>query len=166
MELNDTLKARLLQLLAASRVSGQDTPALAQVIFHHEGANLIGHVLLDLLEEQGFLAEDIDVVVGGDTLSSGICLAVSNAAYSRGLDIDTWAISKGNLYGPKLEAPQAIIIKAESQNEDIAPLVGEIEGRDGQVLAVISLWGSGHERQSTDAGLLHLTCLSEVDLPA
>lgn len=163
MELNDTLKARLLELLAATRVEECGKPALDQVVFHHEGANLIGHVLLDLLEEQGFLPEDIDVMAGGDTLSLAIALSISYAAYSRGLDIDTWAISDGVLKGPKLNNPKAIIIKAETEDVDYLPLVAEIENVGGQVLATLCLWGDKAEKRMELSGLLHLTALGEAD---
>lgn len=164
MELNDTLKARLLDLLAAASPAESGKPDLEQVVFHHEGANLIGHVLLDLLEEHGFLPEDIDVMVGGDTISAAICLAISSAAYSRGLDIDTWVISNGQRLGPKLAAPTAILVQGEIETGDIQPLVAAVQEQGGQVLASLSLWGAPHRGQEETTGLLHLVALSEANL--
>ncbi len=67
---------------------------LRRVTLHHEAAPLIGHLLLDLLEEEGFGPGDIDAV-GGLTLGADpVAAALLHAAASRGLDLDAFVVRK------------------------------------------------------------------------
>jgi orotate phosphoribosyltransferase len=67
---------------------------LRRVTLHHEAAPLIGHLLLDLLEEEGFGPGDIDAV-GGLTLGADpVAAALLHAAASRGLGLDAFVVRK------------------------------------------------------------------------
>ena len=67
---------------------------LRRATLHHEAAPLIGHLLLDRLEEEGFGPADIDAV-GGLTLGADpVATALMHAAASRGLNLDAFVVRK------------------------------------------------------------------------
>ena len=85
-------------------VHGRGTPSAGQaadyyvdlrrVTLHPRAAPLIGHQLLDLLEEQGLGTAEIDAV-GGLTLGADpIATALLHAAASRGQDLDAFVVRK------------------------------------------------------------------------
>lgn len=67
---------------------------LRRVTLHHEAAPLIGHLLLDHLEVNGYGPADIDAV-GGLTLGADpVAGALLHAAASRGLALDAFVVRK------------------------------------------------------------------------
>jgi len=67
---------------------------LRRVTLHHEAAPLIGHLLLDLLEESGVGPGEVDAV-GGLTLGADpVATALLHAAASRGLALDAFVVRK------------------------------------------------------------------------
>lgn len=81
---------------------------LRRVTLHHRAAPLIGHLLLDLLEENGLGAGEVDAV-GGLTLGADpVATAVLHAAASRGQDLDAFVVRKeGKAHGMqrRIEGP-------------------------------------------------------------
>lgn len=69
---------------------------LRRITLHHRAAPLVGHVLLDHLEVEGYGPADIDAV-GGLTLGADpVATALMHAAASRGLDLDAFVVRKEN----------------------------------------------------------------------
>ncbi|GAB2462432.1 orotate phosphoribosyltransferase [Xylanimonas ulmi] len=67
---------------------------LRRITLHHRAAPLVGHVMLDHLEELGFGTAEIDAV-GGLTLGADpIADALLHAAASRGQDLDAFVVRK------------------------------------------------------------------------
>ena len=67
---------------------------LRRVTLHHAAAPLIGHLLLDALEEAGFGPGEVDAV-GGLTLGADpVATALLHAAASRGLELDAFVVRK------------------------------------------------------------------------
>lgn len=67
---------------------------LRRVTLHHQAAPLIGHLLLDALEEAGYGPADVDAV-GGLTLGADpVATSLLHAAASRGLDLDAFVVRK------------------------------------------------------------------------
>jgi orotate phosphoribosyltransferase len=67
---------------------------LRRVTLHHRAAPLIGHVLLDRLEEVGLGTADVEAV-GGLTLGADpVATALLHAAASRGQDLDAFVVRK------------------------------------------------------------------------
>lgn len=97
---NDTQRTRLGEFLSTALVGADGVPlrgqrakmAVASLALHHEAGPLMGHVLLDLLEEQGFSTEDYDVIGGVAPRALPVATAVMWAAGSRGLDVDCFAV--------------------------------------------------------------------------
>ena len=67
---------------------------LRRITLHHRAAPLVGHVLLDLLEEVGLGTAEVDAV-GGLTLGADpVATALLHAAASRGQDLDAFVVRK------------------------------------------------------------------------
>ena len=81
---------------------------LRRVSLHHRAAPLIGHVLLDMLEEAGLGPAEVDAV-GGLTLGADpVAGALLHAAASRGQDLDAFVVRKeGKAHGMqrRIEGP-------------------------------------------------------------
>ena len=103
---NDSHKARLAALVQELSVihekvtlaSGRESDFYVDMrrsTLHHEAAPLIGHVMLDLLEESGFAVGEEYVAVGGLTMGADpVATAMMHAAASRGLDLDAFVVRK------------------------------------------------------------------------
>jgi orotate phosphoribosyltransferase len=81
---------------------------LRRVTLHHRAAPLVGHVLLDLLEEVGLGAGEIDAVGGLTMGADPVALALLNAAASRGQNLDAFVVRKeGKSHGlqRRIEGP-------------------------------------------------------------
>ncbi|AEI13262.1 orotate phosphoribosyltransferase [Cellulomonas gilvus] len=81
---------------------------LRRVTLHHRAAPLIGHLMLDLLEEVGLGTAEVDAV-GGLTLGADpVATSVLHAAASRGQDVDAFVVRKeGKAHGlqRRIEGP-------------------------------------------------------------
>ena len=92
---------------------------LRRATLHHRAAPLIGHVLLDALEEAGLGPGEIDAV-GGLTLGADpIATALLHAAASRGLDLDAFVVRQAakahgmqrQIEGPSIVGRKDVIIE-------------------------------------------------------
>ncbi|MBO0609714.1 orotate phosphoribosyltransferase [Myceligenerans salitolerans] len=81
---------------------------LRRVSLHHRAAPLIGHVLLDHLEEAGLGTAEVDAVGGLTMGADPIATALLHAAASRGQDLDAFVIrkeAKSHGTGRRIEGP-------------------------------------------------------------
>ena len=103
--MNDSLRRRLVELvdtLAVQRgaftlASGRTSDYyidMRRATLHHEAGPLIGHVMLDMLEEAGLGAGVVDAVGGLTMGADPVAAAIMHAAASRGLDIDAFVVRK------------------------------------------------------------------------
>ncbi|PFG35041.1 orotate phosphoribosyltransferase [Sanguibacter antarcticus] len=92
---------------------------LRRVTLHHRAAPLIGHVLLDALEEAGLGTAEIDAV-GGLTLGADpIATALLHAAASRGQDLDAFVVRKAakahgmqrQIEGPDIAGRRVVVVE-------------------------------------------------------
>src|SRR5690625_2603904 len=67
---------------------------LRRATLHHRAAPLIGHVMLDMLEEAGYGPADVDSVGGLTMGADPVGAAILHAAASRGLDLDAFVVRK------------------------------------------------------------------------
>lgn len=67
---------------------------MRRATLHHEAAPLIGHLLLDRLEEAGFGVDEIDAVGGLTMGADPVATAMLHAAASRGLELDAFVVRK------------------------------------------------------------------------
>lgn len=105
MKTNDPQLQRLAQLVkelaviheSVTLASGKNSDFyvdMRRATLHHEAAVLIGHVMLDLLEENGLAVDEIDAVGGLTMGADPVATAMLHAAASRGLDLDAFVVRK------------------------------------------------------------------------
>ena len=131
---NDSHKARLATLVQELSVihekvtlaSGRESDFYVDMrrsTLHHEAAPLIGHVMLDLLEESGFAVGEEYVAVGGLTMGADpVATAMLHAAASRGLDLDAFVVRKAakdhgmkrRIEGPDVVGKNVVVLEDTS----------------------------------------------------
>lgn len=130
---NDSHKARLSELVRelavihekvtlASGLESDFYVDMRRATLHHEAAPLIGHVMLDLLEESGFAPGDYDAVGGLTMGADPVATAMLHAAASRGLDVDAFVVRKAakdhgmkrQIEGPDVAGRRVIILEDTS----------------------------------------------------
>src|SRR5450756_2578831 len=110
---------------------------LRRVTLHHRAAPLVGHVLLDLLEEAGLGAGEIDAVGGLTMGADPVASALLHAAASRGQDLDAFVVRKeGKSHGlqRRIEGPD-VAGKRVVAVEDTSTTGGSV------MTAIVALWG-------------------------
>ena len=130
---NDSHIARLAELVnELSVVRGKVTLAsglesdfyvdMRRATLHHEAAPLIGHVMLDMLEEAGLGTDDIDAVGGLTMGADPVAAAMLHAAASRGLDLDAFVVRKAakdhgmrrRIEGPDVAGRSVVVLEDTS----------------------------------------------------
>ncbi len=95
---------------------------LRRVTLHHRAAPLIGHLMLDMLEEAGLGTAEIDAV-GGLTLGADpVAAALLHAAAARGQDLDAFVVRKEakahgmqrRIEGPDVAGRRVVVVEDTS----------------------------------------------------
>ncbi|MBZ2198362.1 orotate phosphoribosyltransferase [Occultella gossypii] len=148
---------------------------MRRATLHHEAAPLIGHLLLDKLEEAGFGPGEIDAV-GGLTLGADpVVCAVQHAAASRGLDLDAFLVrkeAKGHgmkrqVEGPDVAGRRVVVLEDTSTTGGSAlTAVAAARAAGAEVVAVASIVDrdTGAREAVLGAELPYLWVLSAADL--
>lgn len=183
---NDTPKSRLAELVRELSVErGEFTLAsgltsnyyvdMRRSTLHHEAGPLIGHVMLDMLEESGFGAEDIDAVGGLTMGADPVATAIMHAAASRGLDIDAFVVrkeAKGHGTRRQVEGPpvqgRRVVVLEDTSTTGGSPLQA-IEalreaGAEVVAVAVVVDRATGAQEKIEETGVPYLAALSLRDL--
>jgi len=121
---------------------------LRRITLHHEAAPLVGHVLLDRLEEVGLGPGEVDAV-GGLTLGADpVATALMHAAASRGLELDAFVVRKEakahglqrRIEGPDVAGRRVVVVEDTSTTGGSAlTAVEAVREAGGNVLAVAVL---------------------------
>lgn len=183
---NDTPRSRLAELVRELSVErGKFTLAsgltstyyvdMRRSTLHHEAGPLIGHVMLDMLEEAGFGAEDIDAVGGLTMGADPVATAIMHAAASRGLDIDAFVVrkeAKGHGTRRQVEGPpvqgRRVVVLEDTSTTGGSPLQA-IEalreaGAEVVAVAVVVDRATGAQERIEETGVPYLAALSLRDL--
>lgn len=150
---------------------------LRRVTLHHEAAPLIGHLLLDLLEEEGLGTAEIDAV-GGLTLGADpVAGALLHAAASRGQVLDAFVVRKAGkshgmqrqIEGPEVAAKRVVAVEDTSTTGgSVLTAVHALRAAGAEVagVAVIVDRGTGAREVIEAEGLkyYHLLTLADLDL--
>lgn len=184
---NDSLKARLAELVSTLAViHGEVTLAsgrtadyyvdLRRVTLHHQGAPLVGHVMLDLLEESGFGPGEIDAVGGLTMGADPVAAAILHAAASRGLDVDAFVVRKEakshglqrRIEGPDIASRRVVVVEDTSTTGG-SPITAIEAAREAgaEVLAaavVVDRGTGAKQRIEGDLGVPYLAALELADL--
>ncbi len=148
---------------------------LRRVTLHHAAAPLIGHLLLDLLEEQGFGPGEVDSV-GGLTLGADpVATALLHAAASRGLALDACVVRKeGKTHGMQrqIEGPDVAgrrVVAVEDTSTTGGSVMTAVEalraaGAEVVAVAVIVDRGTGARERIEAEGLPYFALYDLADL--
>ena len=183
---NDSHIARLAELVnELSVVRGKVTLAsglesdfyvdMRRATLHHEAAPLIGHVMLDMLEEAGLGTDEIDAVGGLTMGADPVAAAMLHAAASRGLDLDAFVVRKAakdhgmrrRIEGPDV-AGRRVVVLEDTSTTGGSPLEAvealHEAGADVRAVAVIVDRATGARERIEAAGLPYYAALGLADL--
>ncbi len=148
---------------------------MRRATLHHEAAPLIGHLLLDRLEEAGMGVAEVDAV-GGPTMGADpVVSAVQHAAASRGLDLDAFLVrkeAKGHgmrrqVEGPSIEGRRVVILEDTSTTGNSPLFAVEVARKHGaHVVGVATVVDrdTGAREAMQGADLPYVWLLSAEDL--
>lgn len=185
---NDSNRARLAELVnELAVVRGKVTLAsglesnfyvdMRRATLHHEAAPLIGHVMLDLLEENGFSVDEVDAVGGLTMGADPVATAMLHAAAARGLDLDAFVVRKAakdhgmkrQIEGPSIEGKRVVVLEDTSTTGG-SPIqaVEALRAAGAQVLAVAVIvdrnTGARERIEAADLPYLYALGLEDLDL--
>lgn len=184
--INDPRKARLAALITELAVvhekvtlaSGRESDFyvdMRRVTLHHEAAPLVGHVMLDLLEDNGLAPDDIDAVGGLTMGADPVATAILHAANSRGLDVDAFVVRKAakdhgmkrQIEGPSVAGKRVVVLEDTSTTGG-SPLQAAqaLEEAGAQILAVAVVVDrdTGARERIDAAGYRYLPALGLKDI--
>ena len=163
------------EVTLASGATAQYYVDLRRVTLHHEAAPLVGHVMLDMLEEAGLGTAEIDAV-GGLTLGADpVAAALLHAAASRGQDLDAFVVRKeGKAHGlqRRIEGPDVAgrrVVAVEDTSTTGGSVMTAVDalreaGADVVGVAVIVDRATGARERIEAEGLPYLSVLGLADL--
>lgn len=184
--MNDSHRIRLIQLirelaviegevtLASGRVSDYYVD-MRRATLHHEAAPLIGHVMLDMLEEAGFGPGEIDAVGGLTMGADPVATAILHATASRGLDIDAFVVrkeAKGHGLKRRVEGPDVagkrVVVLEDTSTTGGSPLeaMAALREAGAEVVAVgvVVDRNTGARERIVAEGVPYLAALSITDI--
>ena len=183
---NDSLRSRLAQYvrelavirgevtLASGRTSDHYVD-MRRVTLHHAAAPLVGHVMLDLLEENGLGPDDVDAVGGLTMGADPVATAILHAAASRGLEVDAVVVRKeAKAHGlqRRVEGRDVAgrrVVAVEDTSTTGGSLLAAIEalreaGAEVVGAAVVVDRDTGARERVEEAGVRYLAALGVADL--
>lgn len=184
---NDTQRTRLAELVKELAVvhgkvvlaSGRESDYyvdMRRATLHHEAAVLIGHVMIDLLEEAGLTTDDYDAVGGLTMGADPVAAAMLHAAASRGLALDAFVVRKAakdhgmkrRIEGPEV-AGRRVVVLEDTSTTGGSPLeaVAALREAGAEVVAVavvVDRATGAAERITAEAGVPYYAALSLADL--
>ena len=186
MSTNDSHITRLAELVnELSVVRGKVTLAsglesdfyvdMRRATLHHEAGPLVGHVMLDMLEEAGLGTDEIDAVGGLTMGADPVAAAMLHAAASRGLDLDAFVVRKAakdhgmrrRIEGPDV-AGRSVVVLEDTSTTGGSPLEAvealHEAGADVRAVAVIVDRATGARERIEAAGLPYYAALGLADL--
>ena len=183
---NDSNRARLAELVnELAVVRGKVTLAsglesnfyvdMRRATLHHEAAPLIGHVMLDMLEEAGLGTDEVDAVGGLTMGADPVAAAMLHAAASPGLDLDAFVVRKAakdhgmrrRIEGPEVSGRRVVVLEDTSTTGG-SPLEAvealREEGATVLAVAVVVDRGTGARERIESKGLPYYAALGLADL--
>lgn len=147
-----------MKTLLRAEMADKSFSELFAVTFDHRGAAVVGHLLLDTLEEQGYSIDDFDAVGALTAAAVPLVGAMVQAAASRGEDLDGFVMDfvYPSIKGPSIANKRVILLdswlseKSYVQTSSLVTLrngnelsldFGVVEAQNAQVVAIASLIG-------------------------
>ena len=184
--MNDSQRKRLIELvdelaiqrgdftLASGRKSSYYVD-MRRATLHHEAGPLIGHVMLDMLEEAGFGAGVTDSVGGLTMGADPVATAIMHAAASRALDVDAFVVrkeSKAHGMQRRIEGPDVVgrrVVAVEDTSTTGGSVLEAVRalreaGAEVVACAVVVDRGTGAKEAVEAEGLTYLHAIGLADL--
>ena len=147
-----------LKTLLQAEMKEKPFSELASVTFDHRGASVVGHILLDTLEEAGYSVDDVDAVGALTAAAVPLVSAMIQAAASRGEDLNGFVMDfvYPSIKGPSITGKRVVLLdswlseKSYVQTSSLVTLrngnelsldFSVVEREGAEVLAVASLIG-------------------------
>ncbi|MEE1296848.1 MAG: orotate phosphoribosyltransferase [Bifidobacterium sp.] len=133
MEPADRLRAML-----EEQVRDRPFSELSPVTFDHDGAELIGHVMLDALEEKGYSVDDFDAAGALTAAAVPIVCAVMAAATSRGESLDGFVMDfvYPSIKGPSIKGKRVMLVDSWLSNKSYVQTSSLVTLRNGNELGL------------------------------
>lgn len=128
---------QLLQLLI-QEINDKPFSELSGVTFDHQGAELSGHVLLDVLEDAGYSVDDFDAVGALTSAAIPLADALLHAAASRGQSLNAFVMDfvYPSIKGPSIEGKRVILLDAWLSQKSYVQTSSLVTLRRGNVLSL------------------------------
>jgi orotate phosphoribosyltransferase len=148
---------------------------LRRITLHHRAAPLVGHVLLDHLEEAGLGTAEVEAA-GGLTLGADpIATALLHAAASRGQDLDAFVVRKEakahgmqrQVEGPDIAGRRVVVVEDTSTTGgSLLQAIDAVEAAGAQILGVATLVdrNTGAKEKIEERGYAYHYLFDLVDL--
>ena len=147
-----------LKTLLQAEMKDKPFSELASVTFDHRGASVVGHILLETLEEAGYSVDDVDAVGALTAAAVPLVSAMIQAAASRGEDLNGFVMDfvYPSIKGPSITGKRVVLLdswlseKSYVQTSSLVTLrngnelsldFSVVEREGAEVLAVASLIG-------------------------
>ena len=147
-----------LKTLLQAEMKDKPFSEFASVTFDHRGASVVGHILLDTLEEAGYSVDDVDAVGALTAAAVPLVSAMIQAAASRGEDLNGFVMDfvYPSIKGPSITGKRVVLLdswlseKSYVQTSSLVTLrngnelsldFSVVEREGAEVLAVASLIG-------------------------
>ncbi|QTL79495.1 orotate phosphoribosyltransferase [Bifidobacterium dentium] len=147
-----------LKTLLQAEMKDKPFSELASVTFDHRGASVVGHILLDTLEEAGYSVDDVDAIGALTAAAVPLVSAMIQAAASRGEDLNGFVMDfvYPSIKGPSITGKRVVLLdswlseKSYVQTSSLVTLrngnelsldFSVVEREGAEVLAVASLIG-------------------------
>jgi len=163
------------EVVLASGKTSDHYVDMRRVTLHHAAAPLVGHVMLDLLEEEGMGPAEIDAVGGLTMGADPVATAILHAAASRGLSMDAFVVrkeSKAHGLQRQVEGPDVAgrrVVAVEDTSTTGGSLLTAIEalraaGAHVMGAAVVVDRDTGARQRIEAEGIRYVTALQKADL--
>ncbi len=147
---------------------------LRRVTLHHRSAPLIGDVMLDLLETEGYLSR-VDAIGGLTMGADPVGTAIMHRSVVRGTPLDTFVVrkeAKQHGMGRQVEGPDVAgrrVVAVEDTSTTGGSVLTAVEalraaGADVVAVAVVMDRNTGARERVEAEGLPYLAALTTADL--
>lgn len=138
-----------LKTLLQAEMKDKPFSELASVTFDHRGASVVGHILLDTLEEAGYSVDDVDAVGALTAAAVPLVSAMIQAAASRGEDLNGFVMDfvYPSIKGPSITGKHVVLLDSWLSEKSYVQTSSLVTLRNGNEL---SLDFSVVEREGTE----------------
>jgi orotate phosphoribosyltransferase len=127
-----------LKTLLQAEMKNKPFSELASVTFDHRGASIVGHILLDSLEEAGYSVDDFDAVGALTAAAVPLVSAMIQAAASRGEDLDGFVMDfvYPSIKGPSIKGRRVVLLDSWLSEKSYVQTSSLVTLRNGNELSL------------------------------